>query len=183
METALNDRFAVGKDVIVMATKAVGKIVKHEGGEGELRQTRVSFGSYEKVYDQYYLAPYRKIRSDALDTFCLGVDDLVESINNVCDRFNLPKVQYSDGRIFDSVYGLSLTPTVSYRHSISGFVEYCCWEMSISSTMSKDHGWDGTIHVFEEMNEVMTVVYNATKVYVAELAKIAVNHAVIKEFE
>ena len=183
METTLNDRFAVGKDVIVMATKAVGKVVKHEGGEGELRQTRVSFGSYEKVYDQYYLAPYKKIRSDALDTFCLVTDNLVESINNVCTKFNLPKVQYSDGRIFDGVYGLSLTPTVSYRHSISGFIEYCCWEMSISSTMSKDHGWDGTIHVFEEMNEVMTVVYNATKVYVAELAKIAVNHAVIKEFE
>lgn len=197
MATTLNDKFAVGSFVMVGATKdadkpLVGKVVAHEGGEGELRQIRIDFGSYEHVYPfgsfeyvytQYYLIPYKKIESGALDAFSQRSEDLVESINKFCAKFNLPKVEKRDEHIVDTVYGLSLTPTVSYRQSIGGYLEYCCWEMSISSCISRDHGWDDSLHVFEELNESMTSAWNVTKIYVAKLAEIAIDDAVSKEFD
>lgn len=182
METTLNDKFAVGCDVMVGATNAVGKVVAHGDGEGELRQIRVRFGSHEDVYTQYYLVPYKKVESDALDAFSERSEDLVESINKFCAKFNLPKVEKRDEHIVDTVYGLSLTPAVSYRQSIGGYVEYCCWEMSISSPISRDHGWDDNLHVFEEFNQSMTSAWNVTKIYVAKLAEIAIDDAVSKEF-
>ncbi len=184
METTLNDKFAVGCYVMVGATKdaykpLVGKVVAHEGGEGELRQIRVSFGSFEHVYTQYYLVPYKKIESGALDTFSQRSEDLVESINKFCAKFNLPKVEKRDEHIVDTVYGLSLTPAVSYRKSIGGYVEYCCWEMSISIPTEND----SFLTAFEEFNQSMTSAWNVTKIYVAKLAEIAIDDAVSKEFD
>lgn len=182
MKKTLNDRFAVGSDVMVGASKAVGTVVAHGDGKGDLRQITVSFGSYEKIYDQYYLVPYSKVESGALDAFSERSEELAEHINKICAKFNLPKVECcDDNNIVDSVYKLRLTPTVSYRKSIGGYIEYCCWEMSISNVIVRDYGWDDTLHIFDKCNENMTSVFNVAKIYVAKLAEIAIDDAVSKE--